>query len=79
MLSENPIASEGKIHAATQQNTPKIPNVDNPGKMIFILYCYHYDFFEFDRNDSEIDNQVCIILIASIIPAGLITLTITPR
>ena len=34
VLSENPIASEGRIHAATQQNTPKLPNVDNPGKII---------------------------------------------
>ena len=32
MLSENSIASEGRIQAATQQNVP-LQNVDNPGKV----------------------------------------------
>lgn len=32
MLSENSIASEGRIQAATRQNVPP-QNVDNPGKI----------------------------------------------
>ena len=32
MLSENSIASEGRIQTVTRQNVPP-PNVDNPGKV----------------------------------------------
>ena len=41
MLSEISIASEGRIHAGTIQNSPS-PNVDNPGKLniLFALLVY---------------------------------------
>ena len=35
-FSENSISSEGRIQAATKQNA-QLPNVDNPGKISFII------------------------------------------